>query len=241
MLSLHAVCHYPLRIASVSSHRRSRLHQTCVYEPIPTSPSPSTASALANQPHEDIGEGFTTADIKAAIIQRLSESAPEVIGAAYYCGVRTWLPIICTENICRRLPKSWEIASADFCFLFLTISLLGTIPKPEHQEGTLPPDLKLLYFQCKCWMAGLEGQGHNSLDLTQVRLFITLFEIGRGIYPAAYISVGALVRSMDALSLFTESNSALEHSETDKQYQEECERTWRAVLVADRYFSLRAP
>lgn len=87
-------------------------------------------------------------------------------------------------------------------------------------------------------MAELEGQGHNSLDLIQARLFITMFEIGHGIYPAAYISIGSLVRAMDAHALFSEPNSALGHSATEQEYQEECKQTWLGILIADRFASL---
>jgi hypothetical protein len=115
------------------------------------------------------------------------------------------------------------------------MSLLNTIPESGQQLTTLPPDLKLLYLQSKSWMAGLEGQGHSSLDLVQARLLITLFEIGHGLYPAAYVSTGALVRAMDALFLFAELNSALAHSASEQEYQEECKQTWRAILIVDRY------
>lgn len=46
----------------------------------------------------------------------------------------------------------------------------------------------------------LEAAGLNSLDLIRSRLVLTLFEVGHGLYPAAFISFGAVVGATEAFN-----------------------------------------
>ena len=59
-----------------------------------------------------------------------------------------------------------------------------------------------MYFSVKSSIALLEGAGFNSIDLVYSRLLITLFEIVHGFHPAAYLSIAATVRAVDALSVY---------------------------------------
>jgi hypothetical protein len=60
-----------------------------------------------------------------------------------------------------------------------------------------------------------------------------LYEIGHGIYPAAYLSIGSCIRYGGALGV----NLAIEDIATKSQDDvdsEERRRSWWAILVLDR-------
>lgn len=66
----------------------------------------------------------------------------------------------------------------------------------------------------------------------QSRLLVTLFEVAHGLYPAAYISIGATVRAADALIVLGEdlrwTASASEH------HTEERVMAWTGMVILDR-------
>jgi hypothetical protein len=162
--------------------------------------------------------------IKAAIMRRFSETTPEEVATGYYRSIQTWFPIISFSELCARLPGTWEQASTDMCLLFMSMSLLRQVPETQIMDGNsrLPKALESSYLSLKSWIAILEGRGMNSLDFLHAKALLVLFEVVHGIFPAAYITIGALFRAADALHIYN-SGQTNDYSET-----------WRGILILDR-------
>lgn len=75
--------------------------------------------------------------------------------------------------------------SADLALLFLSMKMMIQIP-PEGES----PAHSLLYTAAKRFMAIVEASAICSVQLIQSAVLITAYEVGHGIYPAAYLSSG---------------------------------------------------
>jgi hypothetical protein len=75
-----------------------------------------------------------------------------------------------------------------------------------------------------------------SLQLLQSAILIAIYEIGHGIYPAAYLSVGHAARLGNMMGLHDRKNATqlFKEAETWSQCEEE-RRTWWTVVMLDRY------
>lgn len=81
----------------------------------------------------------------------------------------------------------------------------------------------------------IEALGHNSLELLQTRVLVTLFEAMHGFYPAAHISIRSAIGAADALVHHPAAeNSVLSHSHSNID-REESILTWCGITVLDRY------
>jgi hypothetical protein len=172
--------------------------------------------------------------IKPAIIQALSGIQPNDVASTYFRTIDTWFPIISETTLYSQLPRTWDEAPIDFTLLSLTIVLLSTIPEHRPKNGGTPFDLMSLYLSSKSWNSVIEGIGINSLEVVQSRLLITLFEVAHGFYPAAYISIGAVVRAVEALIFTGGLDMSLIQSAAGSGEIEELTMVWRGILILDR-------
>ncbi|KAJ6160514.1 hypothetical protein N7470_003910 [Penicillium chermesinum] len=109
----------------------------------------------------------------------------------------------------------------------------------EPMNGSIISSANSLYFSLKAFIGLLEGLGENSLHLIQARLLLTIFEIGHGIYPAAYISSAATVHAAAALGI-SEVKDGHPKRFGGPQSAEEAWSTWRGVIIANRYATLES-
>lgn len=92
-----------------------------------------------------------------------------------------------------------------------------------------------LYWTVKGLQSKIEGLGLISLQLLQAIVLIAGYEVGNGIYPAAYLSVGHAVRLGMILGFHDRQNSIRFFKEADTWTQSEEERrTWWAITILDR-------
>lgn len=207
------------------------LKRACTYD---TSLSPPEESPDSSEPSRGLNSetpaSFLSSEegIKAAIMRRFSETTPEEVATGYYRSIQTWFPIISFLELCARLPGTWEQASTDMCLLFMSMSLLRQVPETQIMDGNcrLPKALESSYLSLKSWIAILEGRGMNSLDFLHAKALLVLFEVVHGIFPAAYITIGALFRAADALHIYN-SGQTNDYSET-----------WRGILILDRCIAI---
>lgn len=171
--------------------------------------------------------------IKPTLIQVLSNIQPKDVASSYLDSIEPWFLII-SDDMCRQLPNVWDDATVDFMMLSLTIVLLSTVPEGHSCHGNAPPNLMSLYLSTKACSALVEGAGINSLEVAQSKLFIALFEVGHGFYPAAYTSISTAVRAIEALIIYDEANVSMTQSAVQEERQGELMMTWRGVLIVDR-------
>lgn len=208
----------------------------CIYETKSPSSLGSAAGAEAVERSNTGTLGLTESEIKQAIVKRLSETTAEEVVSTYFHTIHTWFPFISQDNFSWRLPGDLQESSAELSLLLLAMLLISSIPVCENEQlkVEIPPHSNELYRLSKSSLAILEAMGQNSLDLVHVRILLILFEMGHGLYPAAYISIGALVRSADALDVYAKCDVWRLYSQTEDDYIEECKQTWRGILILDR-------
>jgi hypothetical protein len=186
------------------------------------SPSPGPGISLDSRV-------FTTGHLKDAVIQKLAQLTPEDVFALYCREIVPWFPVILVSTLRNQLPLTWDKAPLDVALLCLAIVLLTATPPSSLEDDDNSIDFKSLYFHTKSHITLAEGLGFNSLLLVQSRILVTLFEIAHGFYPAAYISIGATVRSADALEAHI--------GPDDKPTREDTALIWCGIFVLDRYAS----
>jgi len=111
--------------------------------------------------------------------------------------------------------------------------LLTTAPPSSPEDENEPSEFKSQYLFAKTSIAATEGLGLNSLLLVKSRILVTLFEVAHGFYPAAYISIGAIVRAAEAITdriMYDPLVSQLD----DEENKEECVLIWCGTLLLDR-------
>lgn len=86
----------------------------------------------------------------------------------------------------------------------------------------------------KSFLGLLDALGKNTLSLLQARLLVVLYEMGHGLYPAAYISIGAIVRAADALEVRADAKASMLRDQTDEEFSLEVTYLWRGILLLDR-------
>ncbi|KAF5855255.1 hypothetical protein ETB97_009560 [Aspergillus alliaceus] len=195
-------------------------------------------------PVPDLGQ-LTSANLSHTIRTQVltiigDENRIREAAATFFRTIHSWFPVVAENLYYKRLSQVHAHVSPGASLLTLCMFLLGVIPI----DGEIPLHMHSLYILVKGFVASLEAVGTNSLDMLQCRLLLTIFEVGHGMYPAAYISMGANVRAAVALGANVVSQSQLIEIFKTQERADEARCTWRGIVITDRYVSLesnRAP
>jgi hypothetical protein len=145
-----------------------------------------------------------------------------------------WLPIVWRRRLQQRMTRSTGQPDPGLAILVGGIKMLCEQPR----DGTHPSQ-SLLYKAVKEYLFTLENWGYFSIDVMQAAVFVATYELGHGIYPAAYMSVGHCAQLGRAMGLHDRLNAPQPaRLETSWGESEESRRTWCAVLILDRYVLL---
>ena len=202
----------------------------CQYETITVTSSSAASSA---EPISALDDGLSSEHIRAAIMERLSGVKPSDAEAAYARSIRPWFPIIGESRLGGQLSNGWDDATLDFTLLCLSIMLFCTAPNSKACGDANASGLMGLYLSVKSWIALVEGLGINSIEVVQARLMIAAFEVSHSFYPAAYISIGAVVRAAETLKRDRDLETAPYQPRTEEERVEEL-TTWAAIKILDR-------
>ena len=123
----------------------------------------------------------------------------------YFSTVHTWFPIISQKRMTIGTAL-WE-GGPDLAMLFLAMLLVTTKEMADMQDALANP----LYAASKRFLALLEGSGCLSLMHLQAMILVALYELGHGIYPAAWMTVGQCARYVEMIGIpsFKESSILL--------------------------------
>ncbi|KAI9760148.1 MAG: hypothetical protein M4579_001868 [Chaenotheca gracillima] len=164
--------------------------------------------------------------------------APDVQLAVgtFFETVHKFFPIISKKRLVLHLANPLAESGADLALLFLCMKLVSERPFVGPEGGEMP-----LYSVAKRFYFLAETNNVTTLHLLQAGLLIALYEIGHGIYPAAFLTVGNCARLGYALGLRAEKGAAqmLNRCGTWTE-QEERRRVWWGVVILDRYVALGA-
>ncbi|MBA7495507.1 hypothetical protein ES702_06094 [subsurface metagenome] len=152
------------------------------------------------------------------------------IARRWFTTIHTWFPILSKKRIELLLTDAGFEPSADIALLFSTMYLLtdeGCNPRSNVRNN--------VYWTVKNYAVALEVNAVMTPQLLQSKVLIALYEIGHGIYPAAYLSVGSCATFGKALGLDNRKDSPQMLRRFGAWAEmEELKRLWWAVLILDR-------
>ncbi|KAI9785945.1 MAG: hypothetical protein M1839_008211 [Geoglossum umbratile] len=151
----------------------------------------------------------------------------------YFLTVHTWMPMVSKKRLYQQLMNPLVEQNADFGLLYLCMKLVIQRP-PEPPASVQIP----LYSIAKRFYFLVETSGVYSLALLQAGILISLYELGQGIYPAAYLSIGQCARLGHALGIHGKDAPQMLHKVGTWTELEERRRVWWAVVILERYVNL---
>lgn len=148
--------------------------------------------------------------------------------AAYFETIHHWMPIVSKRLFNSTLLNPTEFNRTDNVLLYLCMKLIIWMPRDASEDARTN-----LYFEAKNLHLDLEVSGYLTCKLLQSGILIALYEIGHGIYPAAYMSVGSCIRYANALGIRGDESIETTHQ---KQWleMEERRRIWWALVILER-------
>lgn len=168
-------------------------------------------------------DSLLTDEINAAVG---STADIRIITQRHFSTVHVWMPVVSKIQFYKLLLKRLTYNRAELHLLLLAMKLCGdVVTKTPHTE---------LYALTKQFQHTVECSGILSLLFLQASIFISCYELGHGIYPAAFLSISASARY--AIALGVDSSIGEKADRKIEAFDlEECRRTWWAILAMDRY------
>lgn len=151
----------------------------------------------------------------------------------YFRGVHETMPFMSKKTCCRNVEGYDEQKNASFALLLLTMKLISQPPPTDVHSSASP-----LYLATKQYYALIESVS-VSLHLLQAAVLISLYEVGQGVHPAAYLSIGNATRLSILMGLHDRYNAAQLFKAADTMtLREEERRTAWAISVLERYINV---
>ncbi|RFU36208.1 hypothetical protein B7463_g86, partial [Scytalidium lignicola] len=173
--------------------------------------------------------------IPPEILSSLSDLDMNVhqIVAAYFSTIHSWMPFISKLRVQQIVTGNQEFAP-DFALLLLCMKVLVTNSAAESASMKTS-----LYRLAKHFYSTLEEAEIVTLRMLQSLVLLSLYEIGHGILPAAYFTVGNAARMAQVVGIQSkdQSREVLGFSSTFSE-AEERRRTWWSILILDRFVLL---
>ncbi|KAK2594640.1 hypothetical protein QQS21_007616 [Conoideocrella luteorostrata] len=151
----------------------------------------------------------------------------------FFGHVHNWMPFISKKRFYDLYLQPSFHGRPDVVLLLLAIKLITTFPLP----GSGSPRTSL-YHAIKHFY--LEAENAFSILVLQAALLISLYELGHGIYPAAYLSIGTCSRYAYALGI-NASRTVPTRKVLTLVEVEERRRVWWAIIILDRFVSIGCP
>lgn len=151
-----------------------------------------------------------------------------LIADGFFKSVHVWFPIINRNKFYGSFTHASLQHETDLAILVLCMKMFTAQPSETEQTS------KATYLSVKPLLVQLEQAGFLNITMLQALLLTALYEIGAGIYPSAYMTVGSCARYASALSLDRDIFK-WDQSASDWIGMEERHRAWWAAVVLDRY------
>lgn len=148
----------------------------------------------------------------------------------YFAVTHPWMPFLSRTAFMERILNPLGSAWPWNIVLLAAMKLLTTAPSGPTPRSTF-------YTTLKANVAAAVDSGLLELRIFQAMLLIAAYEMGHGIYPAAYMTVGTCFRYGNALGLgrSIEKGAGCPRSNIEVEEQR---RSWWTVLLLDKYLSL---
>lgn len=166
-----------------------------------------------------------------------SESDFKRVVDVYFDTIHRWLPILNRRKFMEGVNDLWSDHKADMALLALCVYLVTQIPDENSSSDSMCTSL---YVKIKSMYAVLQASGIMNIATVQSGILISLYEVGHGLQPTAYVSMGVHARTAVSLGIQHESLPAPEPTDLRSWRAIEEERRGRwAIVSLDRYISLQ--
>ncbi|KAL9487894.1 hypothetical protein ACSS6W_000171 [Trichoderma asperelloides] len=144
----------------------------------------------------------------------------------FFGHIHQWMPFISKKRFYDLYMQPSFHSRPDVALLLLALKLITTLPLPH-----LPNPRTALYHTVKHFY--LEVESSLSLLVLQAGILVALYELGHGIYPAAFLSIGKCGRYAHALGIDTSRTVPATRVLTLVEVEER-RRVWWAIVILDR-------
>ena len=175
-------------------------------------------------------EGYQAASPVAEHILSLLGDVDNIRATAsnFFEHIHSWMPFISKKRFYDLyLPSPFQSRS-DVVLLFLSLKLITTLPPTSPRNPRTP-----LYHAVKHFHLQVQDSSVFSLPVLQAGVLLALYELGHGIYPAAFLSVGACARYGHALGINCNGSLQVRRVLTLVEVEER-RKTWWAIVILDR-------
>ncbi|PKK51772.1 hypothetical protein CI102_3140 [Trichoderma harzianum] len=147
--------------------------------------------------------------------------------AEFFATIHQWMPIISRIRLHSLLTNQpLHQQEPDAILLLLSIKLILSVPEQNKSESEI-------YVTAKQFFLMVEMAGCLTLQLVQAGIMISLYELGHGIYPAAFSTVAACARYGTALGI-----DDLAVTDLTRAGGEEKLRVWWGILIVDHILNV---
>ncbi|RDW58631.1 hypothetical protein BP6252_13107 [Coleophoma cylindrospora] len=213
----------------------------------PFTPGPSTSSIPlypvssrhnSLDSHQPLHPDFDrmVADEVLEIISNATDDMESII-ENYFNTVHRWLPILSKSMLKDRIRqlRALESPRAEVACLVLCIYLVIQ-PYTKVTPGS-NEHLSFLYSRAKCVHALVQSSGPVSIELVQAALLLTVYELGHGLLPSAYVSIGCSARLFSAMFLDLKGKGEAGDSTMLWIKEEEERRARWGIIILDRFLN----
>jgi hypothetical protein len=146
--------------------------------------------------------------------------------AAFFAEIHPWMPIVSRKRCLERYLLPEYTQQSDVALLLLCITLVTGLDPTGSSKSSL-------YTIASRYYNELTKSDSLSFLTLQSGVLLALFELGNGIYPAAYTTVGACARFAHALGLPSGKIIGVTKPATLVEVEER-RRVWWAIVILDR-------
>ena len=148
----------------------------------------------------------------------------------YFSTIHKWLPVVSRKRLILTLESPTAEQGAELALLLLCMRLVTQIPPHDSRSAQ-----NTLYLTAKAFFTVVESSASMTVQLIQSALLLGAYEVGHGIYPAAYLSAGHCARLIYALGLHNRKGAPQMIKKPGSwAEQEEFRRVWWGTLLLDR-------
>ncbi|KAF2802284.1 uncharacterized protein BDZ99DRAFT_483019 [Mytilinidion resinicola] len=166
---------------------------------------------------------------------QLSKADLRTFYEQYSRSTDTWCPIISHKRLAQDVQAAVPTEHPGILLLLLSMRLVSDIPRDDNMATAESTFYKMTRSNLKA----MEEASPGSLRVFQSLVLVALYEIGHGIFPAAYLTVGRAARIGLLRGIHDRKNATqLFVKPQTWTYWEEERRTWWAVSILERYINL---
>jgi Fungal specific transcription factor domain len=146
--------------------------------------------------------------------------------AKFFTHIHPWMPFISKKRFHELYLMTNFYSQPELILLLLAIELITSLP-PRNPRTEL-------YHAVRHFYLDIEGSGSLSIQTLQAGVLLALYELGHGIYPAAFLSIGACARYAHAMGINVARDVSARKVLTLVEVEER-RRVWWAIVILDRF------